>query len=254
MDLKHNLIYIIEHDVRNFFKYKWWLAGLISMNIADIAILALIFNNIIIRFRYFDFVLPGIVVGALFASAFAIGREINMEIRRGIHYYLLSLPLSRNEIIFGRIISGGIRGLIYMSPFLVINIVYYYSLGIVPSWQILFLSLIILLTLSLGISALSISMAASTKSFDLYVTLRGLLYFVLLFCSTIFYPIQVLNMLPQPIPLIAIYNPVTHGANILRSALENRIPTIQDISYAISFSTVFIIIGALIYSKTIQKT
>jgi ABC-2 type transport system permease protein len=254
MDLKLNLIYIVEHDIKNFFKYKWWLAGLISMNIADIAILALIFNNIITRFQYFNFVLPGIVVGALFASAFAIGREINIEFRRGIHHYLLSLPLSKNEIIFGRIISGGMRGIIYMSPFLIINIIYYYSLGITPNWQIVLLSFIILLVLSLGISALSISMAASTRSFDLYVTLRGLFYFVLLFCSTIFYPMQILNTLPQPIPLIATYNPVTHGANILRNALTNQIPSIQDILYAITFSTVFIIIGATIYSKTIQKT
>ncbi|MGC8949423.1 MAG: ABC transporter permease, partial [Thermoprotei archaeon] len=123
-----------------------------------------------------------------------------------------------------------------------------------PNWQIVLLSFIILLVLSLGISALSISMAASTRSFDLYVTLRGLFYFVLLFCSTIFYPMQILNTLPQPIPLIATYNPVTHGANILRNALTNQIPSIQDILYAITFSTVFIIIGATIYSKTIQKT
>ncbi len=248
-------VYIVEHDVRNFFKYKWWLAGLISMNIADIAILALIFSNMITRFQYFSFVLPGIVVGALFASAFAIGREINIEIRRGIHYYLLSLPLSKNEIIFGRIISGGIRGLIYMSPFLIISIIYYYYvMKTTPTLQSFIVSLIILLILSLGISSLSISMAASTRSFDLYVTLRGLLYFVLLFCSTIFYPIQVLDMLPQPIPIIAAYNPVTHGADILRNALSGGQLPLQNVLHATIFSTVFIIIGAIIYSKTIQKT
>ncbi|MEM3832749.1 MAG: ABC transporter permease [Thermoprotei archaeon] len=254
MDLKFNFIYIVEHDVKNFFKYKWWLAGLISMNIADIAILALIFNNIITRFQYFNFVLPGITVGALFASAFAIGREINMELRRMIHHYLLSLPISKNEIIFGRIISGGIRGVMYMSPFLIINIVYYYLLETTLNWNIILLSLVILSILSLGISSLSISMAASTKSFDLYVTLRGLFYFVLLFCSTIFYPIQILDTLPQPIPLIAMYNPVTHGTDILRSALTNKTPAIQNILYAIIFSTAFIIIGAIVYSKTIQRT
>jgi ABC-type polysaccharide/polyol phosphate export permease len=108
--------------------------------------------------------------------------------------------------------------------------------------------------LSLGISSLSISMAASTRSFDLYVTLRGLFYFALLFCSTIFYPIQILDRLPQPIPFIATYNPVTHGADILRATLNGTIPPLQDISYAIIFSSAFIMLGAIIYSKTIQKT
>ena len=36
------ILYIVELDFRNFFRYKWWLAGLISMNLADLFIMAVV--------------------------------------------------------------------------------------------------------------------------------------------------------------------------------------------------------------------
>ena len=76
---------MLEHDFRNFFRYKWWLVGLISMNLADLFIMATVYNNMLnpsvkeqIK-NYFDFFAPGLAVTGLFASAFMIGSEINVE-------------------------------------------------------------------------------------------------------------------------------------------------------------------------------
>jgi hypothetical protein len=41
------IIYMVEHDFRNFFRYKWWLVGLISMNLADLFISAIVYNMIL---------------------------------------------------------------------------------------------------------------------------------------------------------------------------------------------------------------
>jgi hypothetical protein len=41
------VLHILEHDFRNFFRYKWWLVGLISMNLADLFIMAIVYNRII---------------------------------------------------------------------------------------------------------------------------------------------------------------------------------------------------------------
>ncbi|HJW98488.1 MAG TPA: ABC transporter permease, partial [Candidatus Bathyarchaeia archaeon] len=118
------ILYIVEHDLRNFFRYKWWLAGLVAMNLADLFITAIVYNKMLsdqitLEIKsYFDFFAPGLAVTGLFASAFMIGREVNVERRREIHHYMLSLPMTRIELAVGRVISGGVRGLIYVSPLL----------------------------------------------------------------------------------------------------------------------------------------
>ena len=118
------VIRMLEHDFRNFFRYKWWLVGLISMNLADLFISALVYNTILklnVKSQigsYFNFFAPGLAVTGLFASAFMIGREINMERRREVHHYMLSLPMTRMELAIGRVLSGGLRGMMYMSPLL----------------------------------------------------------------------------------------------------------------------------------------
>ncbi len=111
------ILYIVELDFRNFFRYKWWLVGLISMNLADLFIMAVVYNHMLAQAvteritSYFDFFAPGLAVTGLFASAFMIGREVNMERRREIHHYMLSIPMSRYELAFGRVISGGLQRL-----------------------------------------------------------------------------------------------------------------------------------------------
>ena len=242
------IIYVIERDVRQFFKYRWWMAGLISMNLADIFILAIIFTNLITRLRYFEFVLPGIVVLALFASAFTIGREVSIEIRRRIHYYILSLPFRDWEVILGRVIAGSIRGLIYSSPLLLLAI----ALSPHPDPMLLLVIPPFLFILSLGISSLAIFLATVIKNFDAYITMRGLLYFLLIFNSTVFYPLSVFERLPKPIYYIAIYNPITHGADLLRSILQEGTIYIDNIIYLTLFSMIFLLISSYLYLKAIR--
>lgn len=240
---------IIERDVRQFFKYRWWMAGLISMNLADIFILAIVFSKMVTRIEYFAFVLPGIVVMALFASAFTIGREVSIEIRRQFHHYILSLPFKDWEVVLGRMIAGGIRGLIYSSPLLLLAII----LSPTPNPSALLAIPPILLLLSLGIGALAIFMATVIKNFDAYITARGLLYFLLIFCSTVFYPIEVFKILPPPIYIIASLNPVSHGADIMRSILYKGLIPLNSLYYLTIFSALFAVTGSILYAVAIRK-
>lgn len=241
--------YIIEKDVKAFFKYKWWMAGLISMNLADIFILAIVFNNMVRKFQYFNFVLPGIVIAALFASSFTIGREVSIEIRRRIHHYILSLPFRDWELIWGRMIAGGIRGLIYSTPLLLLAIV----LSPLPNVILLIYIPPLLFLLSIGIGALAIFLASVIRNFDAYITARGLLYFILIFCSTVFYPIEIFKKLPEPIYIIASYNPVSHGADIMRTILYKGLVPIENIVPLFTFSIIFAVVGASLYAIAIRK-
>ncbi len=256
------ILYVIEHDFRNFFRYKWWLAGLISMNLADLFIMALVYNQMVsseiveqIK-SYFNFFAPGVTIVGLFASAFMIGREINMEVRRQIHHYMLSLPMTRLELAVGRLLAGGLRGMMYTSPLLLTTFLF---LGFPTLWQ-LFVILGALFLLAMGISGLSIVTAVSTKSFEKFITARGLVYYVLFFCSSIFYPLSLIQSLGRegimPLPLVELarLNPLSNGADLIRSfLLGNPDFKVSMILNVVVFSVVFATTATFAYMKIIER-
>jgi len=261
------VINIIEYDFRNFLRYKMWLVGLISMNLADLFIQALIYSHMLsdaVRGsigNYFNFFAPGLTVTGLFASAFMIGREINMERRREVHHYMLSLPMTRLELAVGRVLSGGFRGMVYMTPLLLTCFAF---VGIPTAPQLL-LILAVLFLLAMGISGLSIAIAVSTSSLEKFITARGAVYYALFFCSSVFYPLSLIQKLgnagtfPAPLVIFAEINPLTNASDMIRSFLIRSslsgIPTFSFnmiISVAI-FSAIFTLTAAFAYIKIIER-
>ncbi len=256
------ILYIMEHDLRNFARYKMWLVGLISMNLADLFIMAVVYNNMLTSQvtqqikSYFDFFAPGLAVTGLFASAFMIGREVNMERRREIHHYMLSLPMTRYELAVGRVISGGVRGLIYMTPLLLTCFLF---LGF-PSAPQLLMIIATLFLLAMGISGLSISIAVSTSSFEKFVTARGLVYYTLFFCSSVFYPLFLIQQLGQSgqFPAILVtfaeVNPLSSASDMIRSFLLGY-PAFSAnwILYVSVFAIIFTLSAAFAYIKILAR-
>jgi len=248
---------MVEHDFRNFFRYKWWLVGLISMNLADLFVSALVYNTILklsVRSEigsYFNFFAPGLAVTGLFASAFMIGREVNMERRREVHHYMLSLPMARWELAIGRVLSGGLRGMMYMSPLLLTCFIF---VGFPTVWQLL-LILAVLFLLAVGISGLSISIAASTSSLEKFITARGAVYYVLFFCSTVFYPIQVIQSAGPALATLAEINPLSGASDMIRSILLPQFFTFSYLSilYIAAFSAIFTSTATFAYMKLIER-
>ncbi len=257
------IIRIVEHDFRNFFRYKWWLVGLVSMNLADLFIMAVVYNVILNKDLsnqiggYFNFFAPGLAVTGLFASAFMIGREINMERRREVHHYMLSLPMTRLELALGRVLSGGLRGMMYMTPLLATCFIF---LGLPNIWQF-FLILAVLFLLAVGISGLSITIAVSTSSLEKFITARGLVYYTLFFCSSVFYPLSVIQELgrsssfPQILVVFAEINPLTIGSDMIRSFLLPGFTSFTFVSLVsvLVFSAVFTFGAAFAYMKIIER-
>jgi ABC-2 type transport system permease protein len=259
---KEHIFHILENDFKNFFRYKWWLVGLVSMNLADLFIMAIIYNRMLnpevarqIK-SYFDFFAPGLTVTGLFASAFMIGREVNMEKRTQYYQYLLSLPMSRFELAFGRVLSGGLRGIMYMSPLLLTCFAF---IGLPTSAQLLII-LCVLFFLAMGISGLSIAIAVSTRSIDKFVTARGLIYYLLFFCSSVFYPLSLIEQLgregkfPTLLVQFARINPLSNAADLIRSFLLGTPPfSFGMVVSVLAFSTIFICMAASTYIKLIEK-
>jgi len=248
--------HVVEYDFTNFFRYRWYIIGLIAMNLADLFISAIVFTQMTSIVNYFRFFAPGLAVVGLFASAFTIGREINMEVRREIHHYLLSLPMTRTELAVGRVLAGGLRGMLYVTPLLITNFVVLR----LPTLSQLLLILLTLLLLAIGISGVSISIAVSTMSFEKFVTARGVVYYMLFFCSSVFYPLSIIQVLAtkglQPLVTFAEVNPLTNGSDLIRSLLLDSpdyvFSPLMILNVAV-FSVIFALVAVLAYAKVLQR-
>lgn len=227
------------------------------MNLADLFISAAVFTQMTSIINYFQFFAPGLAVVGLFASAFMIGREINMEVRREIHHYLLSLPMTRTELAIGRVFAGGLRGMLYMTPLLLTNFIFLR----VPTPPQLLLILVTLLLLAIGISGVSISIAVSTRSFEKFVTARGAVYYLLFFCSSVFYPLSVISVLATKglgiLVTFAQINPLTTGSDLIRSFLLPAsagyvFSPLMLVNVAV-FSVIFASLAIFAYSRILER-
>jgi len=167
------------------------------------------------------------------------------------------LPMTRLELAIGRVLSGGLRGMIYMSPLLFTCFVF---LGF-PTVAHLLIILIVLFFLAIGISGLSIAIAVSTSSLEKFITARGLVYYTLFFCSSVFYPLSLIQDLgrdgkfPMILVNLAEVNPLSNGSDMIRSFLLGTPPFSPNmILSVIVFSTIFTLVAAFAYIEIIERT
>ncbi|MEZ0290796.1 MAG: ABC transporter permease [Sulfolobales archaeon] len=244
-------------DLNRFWKYRWWLAGLITMNLADLFIFALVFNNMVRRDlipNYFLFMAPGITAIATFASAFSIGREVGVEIRRAYTQYLLSLPIARYELALGRILSGTVRGLIYQAPFMILTFILLRLPEPLRLVEMIFTAAL----LASIMSSLSIAISTSTRNFDMQATLRSFTYFILFFISNIFYPDAVIRQrFPGLLYNVALLNPISLTVTLYREILGVTTLAVytpeQIFAYLLIWFIVTLVLGGYFYLRNLEK-
>ena len=206
---------IAQRDLYRFWRNVYWLAGQVTMNIADLIIFGAIFRGMVNPAYipdYIKFITPGILCLSIFISAFSIGREVGVELRREVTYYLVSLPISRRTLVTGRILGGVSRGFMYQVGFLILAVL---IMGL-PSFSMWILIITTTLLLSIVMSSLSISLSTLTRDFNLQAAIRSLVYFTFFFVSNVFYPETVLKMRLGPFAPIALYSPITMATTIYR--------------------------------------
>lgn len=248
---------VAYRDLQRFWKYKWWLAGLIAMNLADLFVFALVFRGIVRREiipDYFLFLAPGIASIAAFAAAFTIGREVMMELRRGFHHYLLSLPISRWELVLGRIMGGVVRGVIYQAPFLALLVIIGGNLN-----ELLVLAIITTLMITASMSSLSIALSTLVKSLEMQATIRSLTYFAIFFLSNVFYPETIIKQrFPEPVHVIIANNPISIATSIYRAIytpnLIQETPQLEILVAKLAAWTIILVtLSSILYNRNLRS-
>jgi len=222
------LFLVARTDFSYFFRTKWLMAVLISLNVSDMLVYALVISKIISA-SYFTFLVPGIVTVGLFSAATDTGRRIWLALREGVAQYYMTLPLRTSGLVLAYIISGGLGGVVYSSTLLIIGLVAAQSIGsaMIHPQNILNALLILpfLFVLATGIAGLAGFFASISRRGEMYWVYAQALQVTMITLSTIFYPAQVISQyLPGPIATIAEYNPLSLAATALRDSAFGSSP------------------------------
>ena len=129
---------------------------------------------------YFRYYVSGLSIMTLYSAAIFIGFDIYEEADHGVFEYLLSLPVSRRQLVLGRSIGGGLRSFIYVGPLIAVSL---YVIGSINPLNFL-VALFALFLFSFGVSGMSITIAVMIKSSDRFDIFMGVLDALIVRLST----------------------------------------------------------------------
>jgi ABC-2 type transport system permease protein len=249
---------VVERDIRLFFQYKFLIILRSIWFISQILLFGLIATRMINvnvpgLSDYFHYYVSGLSIMTLYSAAIFIGFDIYEEAEHGVFEYLLSLPVSRRQLVLGRSIGGGLRSFIYVGPLIVISM---FVIGAINPLSFA-VSLLALFLFSFGVSGMSITIAVLIKSSDRFDILMGVLDALIVRLSTAMYPLVYVQKANPLYGWIANLNPVTFAADLFRwgTGLE-QIITLQNpllpFLGVVAFFGLFTLFGVTVYERMIE--
>ncbi|UCB59930.1 MAG: ABC transporter permease [Candidatus Bathyarchaeota archaeon] len=245
------ILAIARNDFSYFFRTKWLMAILLSLNLSDMLVVALVYGNMM-TFEYFNYFVPAVVVMGLFAASMDTGRRIWLALREGVIQYELSLPVSTKGLVMAYLLAGGAAALVYASSLLLIAMLVLQAGAIVSA--IMLLPFLFVLAMGLAGIAATLSAIASTHG-EFFFAFQNVVQIVLLTLSTVYYPLdKVQNYLPSIIIPLVSANPLSLAAEALRQYTFLGLPIEIGLLTRILITSVpFAIVGSLAYLGALRK-
>jgi ABC-2 type transport system permease protein len=249
----NKLFLVVERDIRLFFQYKFLVIMRLIWFVSQIALFGLIASRLVNVPDYFQYYVSGLSVMTLYSAAIFIGFDIYEEAEHGVFEYLLSLPVTRKQLVLGRSIGGGLRAFIYVGPLIGISL---YVIGAVNPLNFL-VALFALFLFAFGVSGMSITIAVLIKSSDRFDILMGVLDALIVRLSTAMYPMAFVREANFVYGWLASFNPITYAADLFRwgtgieaiITLDNPLLPLLGV---IAFFSFFTFVGVIVYDKRIE--
>jgi ABC-2 type transport system permease protein len=161
---------------------------------------------------YNAFFLAGVLSMASFGIASNTAWSFFLDRDNGIFYEMLTYPMSRSQYLLGKVSFNVLVGVLQTAITVLLAAA---ILGVplrVPGWPLLALGMIVG---TAGWFFFYAIFALRIKRNDAFNTVTSIFYFVFLFASSMFYPLE---PLPPTFRAIAYANPITWQVDVLRYA------------------------------------
>jgi ABC-type multidrug transport system permease subunit len=162
--------------------------------------------------EYNAFFLAGVLSMASFGIAANTSWSFFLDRDNGIFYEMLTYPMSRSQYLLGKVLFNVLIGVLQSAITVLLAAV---LLGVplrVAGWPLLALAMIVG---TAGWFFFYAIFALRIRRNDAFNTVTSIFYFVFLFASSMFYPLE---PLPRAFRAIAYANPITWHVDVLRYA------------------------------------
>jgi ABC-2 type transport system permease protein len=195
--------------------------------------------------NYFNFVTPGIVaMGIMFTAVFS-GIEIIWDRQFGFLKETLVAPVSRLEIVLGRVLGGAIVAMAQGCVVFLLCLIFGFRL---EHWALLPLALVFMFLISLLFTSIGTAIGSVLQDMQGFPLVMNFLVMPLFFFSDALFP---MNGLPKALSAALHLNPVTYGVDGLRGALGHAFAfnIATDLGVLVVLSAILLSIGSYLFSK-----
>ena len=195
---------------------------------------------------YMLFMVPGVVMMAVFFTSFMSGIAVIWDREFGFLKEIMVTPVNRISIVIGRIVGGATTSILQGILILGISILMGFK---IPSIFAFLLSVVFMLLISSTFIGLGLIFASKMKDIHGFSLIMNFVIFPLFFLSGALFP---LKNLPVWIRYISYIDPLTYGVDGLRGALigVSSFPLFYNFVILIGFSAIMVFLGAYFFEKS----
>jgi len=195
--------------------------------------------------NYFAFVAPGIIaMGIMFTAVFS-GIEIIWDRQFGFLKETLVAPVSRLQIVLGRVLGGAIVAMLQGFAVFIVCLVFGFR---IHNWALVPVALVFMFLISLLFTSIGTAIGSVLQDMQGFPLVMNFLVMPLFFFSDALFP---MNGLPKILEGALRLNPVTYGVDGLRGAFTSAFAfnVATDLGVLIVLSAILLAIGSYLFSK-----
>ncbi len=195
--------------------------------------------------NYIEFLAPGIIAMSILFTAIFSGVEMIWDRQFGFLKETLVAPVSRLNIMIGRVFGGATASVFQGIIVLVISLIAGFRIN---SIGVIFFSLIFMILISLLFTALGTAIASMLEDFQGFQLIMSFLVMPIFFLSGALFP---LGGLPQAMKIVAAVDPLSYGVDGLRYALTgtSHFGIGIDIAVLSIITFLLLVIGSFLFSR-----
>lgn len=162
---------------------------------------------------YVEFVLPGIaILTTMLSSSNAASRAFN-EGFSPVVTELMTFPASRTAYVTAKLLAATSLGTFQGTVFLVAGLLIFRSNFDLSN---IFFGILVVALTALCTSGIMLTIALTNRDFSLFLILNNIVVQILIWTSSIFYPVEAMF---GPLQTAGAINPLSFGSNVLRGLL-----------------------------------
>ncbi|MEI6040160.1 MAG: ABC transporter permease [Candidatus Berkelbacteria bacterium] len=244
-----NTVYILWlRQLKRYLRSRSRIIGALGQPLLFIVAFGFGFGAIFARAgagNYMNFLIPGIIGQSILFTAISSGIDLIWDRQFGFLKETLAAPVSRFAIFFGRTLGGAtvatIQGIIVLALSFIVKFQPF-------SLTYTLIAILAMFLISLLFTALGTAMAAKMEDFHGFQLIMNFLVMPLFFLSGALFP---LDSMPKALNIIAKFNPLTYGVDLLRGLLTNiwHFNMSLDLLILAGLTAFLLLLGSFLFSQ-----